>query len=83
MLVGNSHLHLEMGEMQRLSSFLSPSDAHRLGQFQQCQDFRLGQEKISSTCPKTLAVICCIGDKTLKGVFDEDDPSPLHTTYSS
>jgi len=31
MLVGNSHLHLEMGEMQRLSSFLSPSDAHRFG----------------------------------------------------
>lgn len=31
MLVGDSHLHLKMGEMQRLSSFLSPSDTHRLG----------------------------------------------------
>lgn len=31
MLVGNSHLHSKMGEMQRLSSFLSPSDAHRFG----------------------------------------------------
>lgn len=28
MLVGNSHLRLEMGEMQ-LSLFLSPSDVHR------------------------------------------------------
>lgn len=81
MLVGNSHLHLETGEMQRLSSFLSPSAMHRFGTVSAVSGFfRLVRKRfpIYSTCPKTLAVICCTGDKTLKGIFDENDLFP-HT----
>lgn len=72
---------MEKGEMRRLPSFFFFISTRRARVWDSCSSVRIldSAREDFLNLPKDFGCYRCIGDKTLKGVFEEEDPSLPHT----
>lgn len=79
MMVGSSHLYVERGEMQRFPSFYHRLTCAGLGQFRQCQIFRVGKRKFLHPAQWLWLLTVVEGTRLWNELLRKSPPPTPHT----